>query len=386
MISAVSIDWDACINLMLQAMQVLQQGGLRLLALLHLTRDVDGQPAWPFALRLSGEVMLIDRSVARALLAALAYLAAAALLLLLGLFWKRWRLPLLAIGAGLLLFTPWPDAALFTTAATPTSFHVSPERFSAAAIVRGERIYRAQCLACHGGDGKGNTPLALSLAVAPPNLSSGLLWRRFDGDLYWSLRHGKGGMPGFAGKISAADSWALIDYMKANAAGVGIGDTGGWPRPIALPDMTLVCGNAHAARLSQWQGQRIRVVIGKPGAADTEDPRLQSVLLGATASDAVGAIDCAGVETDAVRAIAIITGTPEDRLPGTELLADRDGWLRARSSGGAWSQDDMLCRSPLAGAGGQAPATSAVATTGIDQLIATMDADPVRFIKGGFVH
>jgi mono/diheme cytochrome c family protein len=376
-------DWEACINLMLQAMQGAQLGLLRLLSWLHLARDIDGQPAWPFARRLSGEVLLIDHNVVRALAGVLACLAAALLLLALAVAWRRRRWLLLGVTVALVLFAPWPEQALLTTAATPTSFHTSPERFSAAGIVRGEQLYRQQCIACHGADGRGNTPLGLSLAVAPPNLSSGLLWRRFDGDLYWSLRHGKGGMPAFEASTSPADRWALLDYLKANAAGVGVTDTGSWPRPIALPDMALDCRTSAVTRLDQWQGQRIRLVIGGSALNPSEDPRLQSVLLGGQASGAVGAIACASHEATALRAIAILTGVPEDRLAGTELLADRDGWLRARNSGGQWSQQDMLCRSPLAPAGTTSQDGSG---TGLDQLIAAMDDEPVRFIKGGFVH
>ena len=383
MIPEAGIDWDACIGLMLQAMQSLQQGLLHLLAALGAARDIDGQPAWPFALRLSGEVMLIDRSVARALLGALGYSATALLLVALSFAWKQARIPLLLAGSALLLFTPWPDTALLTAPAVPTSFHTSPTGFSATAIVRGEQLYTRQCIACHGADGKGNTPLALSLPVAPPNLSSGLLWRRSDGDIFWSLQYGKGGkggMPAFAARISVADSWALIDYMKANAAGVGITDTGAWPRPVALPDIALACRSPGATHLSQWHGQRIRLVVAKPGKAPPpEDPRLQSVLLnGAAAPDTVGAIDCANSQRDALHAIAIITGTPEEKLPGTQLLADRDGWLRARNASGDWSPDDMLCRSTAVGEGAGNTAG------GMDQLIAAMDADPVRFAKGGF--
>ncbi|QNB08883.1 cytochrome c [Herbaspirillum frisingense] len=388
--SRLQFDWDACLNLMLQAMQGLQQGLLQVLAWLHLAPQLDGQPAWPFALRLSGEVMLIDRSVARALLLALAWLGGALLLLCLALFWRRRRWLLLALAVVLTWFAPWPDASLITTAATPTSFQSAPHASTAASIVRGEQLYRSQCLACHGADGRGNTPLALSLPVAPPNLSSGLLWRRFDGDLYWSLRHGKGQMPGFAERTSVEERWALIDYMKANAAGVALRDTGSWPRPIALPDLAVGCRRSAVTHLRQWQGQRIRLVVGAAGANDVpgEDPRLQSVLLGAAtggSTGAVGAIDCSSTDASALRAIAIVTGIAEERLPGTELIADRDGWLRARSSGGAWSQSDMLCRSPLAGAATPTGAGPADAS-GIDQLIAAMDAEPVRFIKGGFVH
>ncbi|WP_290970052.1 cytochrome c [Herbaspirillum sp.] len=383
----IGIDWDACIDLMLRAMQLFQQALLQLLSILRIAADVDGQPAWPFALRLSGEVMLVDHGVARALLAALGCTAAALLLALVAMLWKRMRVPLLASAALLALFTPWPQAGLITTSATPTTFHNSPTGFSAEAIVRGERLYRQQCIGCHGADGKGNTPLALSLPVAPPNLSSGLLWRRFDGDIYWSLRHGKGSMPAFGERIGIADNWALIDYMKANAAGVGIADTGAWPRPVALPDLALACRRSGATRTGRWRGQRVRLVVGSGGTgngedARNEDPRLQSVLLGGATGNAVGAIDCVGADADGLRAIAIITGTPPAKLAGAELLADRDGWLRARSSGGAWSQSDMLCRSPLAVGLGAAGAKR----EGIDQLIAAMDADPVHFVKGGFVH
>ncbi|NQE49477.1 c-type cytochrome [Herbaspirillum rubrisubalbicans] len=377
-------DWDACLNLILQTMQAVQQGLLQLLAWLHLAAQIDGQPAWPFALRLSGEVLLIDHGVARALLVALAWLTVALLLLGLALFWRRRRWWLLTLAATLSWFAPWPAASLLTTDATPTSFQSSPHPFTAASIVRGEQIYRHQCLACHGADGRGNTPLGLALLVAPPNLSSGLLWRRLDGDLYWSLRHGKGQMPGFADTTTVQERWAVIDYLKANAAGVAARDTGTWPRPVALPDLALGCRRSPVTHVRQWQGQRIRLVVGST-TAPLEDPRLQSVLLGrltAPGSRTVGAIDCSSSDSNALHAIAILTGIAEERLPGTELIADRDGWLRARSSGGAWSQSDMLCRAPRAAPSRAEPATGG----GIDQLIATMDAEPVRFIKGGLVH
>lgn len=380
------LDWDACINLILQAMQALQQGLLQALAWLHLAAQIDGQPAWPFALRLSGEVMLIDRSVARALLVALAW-QGAALLLALAWGWRKRRWPLLVLATAITCWVPWPDATLLTTVATPTSFQTSPTPFSATSIVRGEHLYQRHCLACHGADGRGNTPLALALPIAPPNLSSGLLWRRFDGDLYWSLRHGKGQMPGYLDRLSVTERWDLIDFMKANAAGVAARETGSWPRPVALPDLALDCRRASVTHTRQWQGQRIRLVVA--GATPpAEDPRLQSVLLGnsehTTAAATVGAIDCTSHDASALRAIAILTGIAPAQLPGAELIADRDGWLRARSNSGAWSQSDMLCRSPLA----SAPAVSgnAQGVGGIDQLIAAMDAEPVRFIKGGFVH
>lgn len=84
-------------------------------------------------------------------------------------------------------------------------------------------------------------------------------------------------------------------------------------------------------------------------------------------------------------ALSLIAGT--DQLAGTQLIADRDGWLRARGAPGktGWSDDDLLCRSeraPVAwGQGAAAPPAD-----GLGALIARMDAQPVRFVKGGFIH
>lgn len=393
------IDWNACTNLLLQAMQAGQHGLLQVLAVLGLTHDVDGQPGWPFATRLSGEVLLIDRSVVRSLLTALASSAAGVLLVVLALAWRRGRWPLLAGAIALFCYVPWPDQALLAAPATPASFHVSPTAFSAASIVRGQALYTQQCTACHGANGKGDTPLGLSLSTAPPNLAGPLLWRRADGDLLWHIRHGKGAMPAFE-QLSAADAWALVDYMKANAAGTSLRDTGLWQQPIALPSLPVRCAAQAATATPQWRGQRIRLVLpDAAGALPLEDPRLNSVLVGAasTAPPVAGqpAIDCVDDDRQSLLALAVITGQAPTRMAGTQLIADRDGWLRARKSpsdAASWSDADMLCRSPLASAdknsetAGKSGSGVAGVQQGLDGLIAAMDAEPVRFVKGGFIH
>lgn len=395
------IDWNVVTNLMLHTMQAAQRGLLHIIAALGLSHSADGQPAWPFAQRLSGEVMLIDRTVARALFTALVWSVLALLTAIIALTWRRGRIPLLAVALVIVWFTPWPDSHLLLSPATPASFHTSTTGFSAAAIVRGELIYTQQCISCHGADGRGNTPQGLALQVAPPNLASGLLWRKADGDVFWHIRHGKGGMPAFA-RLSEDDAWALIDYMKANAAGNSIKAIGSWSQPIALPAMPLDCASGRADATPQWRGQRVRLVLAdKPG--DTlplEDPRLHSAVVGAAVpiKDSAGqpAIDCRVASGDAWESLAIITGVAAQQLDGTQLIADRDGWLRARkapgTSGSGWSDEDMLCRSPLP-ASANATATGGAQQQGgeknqqgLDKLIAIMDAEPVRFVKGGFVH
>lgn len=407
------IDWNACINILLGLMQASQHVLLHLLAALGLTQDIDGQPGWPFATRLSGQVMLIDRSVARALLVALAASGLAVTLFALGLLARRrQRLAAWGLAAVLAWLAPWPDHTLLIASATPTSFHDSPTRFADASIVRGERLYVQQCASCHGANGRGDTALGLSLATAPPNLAGPLLWRRADGDLLWAVRHGKGAMPAFA-QLSASDAWALIDYMKANAAGTSLRETGTWQQPVRLPAMRIDCTRAALHGTDQWQGQRVRVVLARAGAAAPgEDPRMQSLLLdpkhvvAAHGQPGMPSVDCRNTDQQAWHALEIVTGTPAAQMEGLQLIADRDGWLRARKSAvdgsTGWSDADMLCRSPLAtqdldqdnsgritavaAGANQAGKSGQVAQQGLERLIAAMDAEPVRFIKGGFVH
>ncbi|WP_431111264.1 c-type cytochrome [Variovorax paradoxus] len=385
--SAPEADW---LNLLIGLLQGAQLQLLRVLDALGLARHVHGQPAWPWSLRLSGENLLIDLGQARSLAWTLVFAAAALLALLLALLWRRPRFYFLAMVPMLLIAAPWPEAHVLLVPATPTSFHAAPPGFTAASIARGRVLYEQNCVACHGAGGNGEGPLAASLAVWPPNLSGPLLWRRADGDLLWRILHGardarEGGatMPGFGAKIDEADAWALIDYMKALGAGRSLRALGNWPQPVGLPDMAVRCGSQPPRMLASWRGQRVRIVAGN--AAPAEDPRLVTVLLVPPSSMASGATaDCIAQSAAAWEALTLITGT--DRLAGTQLIADRDGWLRVRGEPGkaGWSDDDLVCRSErapaLAGQGAASPAD------GLGALIARMDAEPVRFVKGGFIH
>ncbi|BEP60648.1 hypothetical protein GmRootV213_12020 [Variovorax sp. V213] len=378
-------DW---LNLLIGLLQGAQLQLLRMLDALGLASHVHGQPAWPWAHRLSGENLLIDLGQARSLAWTLVFVAAAVLALLLALFWRRPRFYFLALVPMLLIAAPWPEARVVLVPATPTSFQNSPTGFTAASIAKGRALYEQNCVACHGADGKGEGPLAASLAVWPPNLNGPLLWRRADGDLLWRILHGtrdarEGGqptMPGFVEKLDEADAWALIDYMKALGAGQSLRALGSWPQPVGLPDMAVRCGSQPPRLLASWRGQRVRIVAGD--AAPAEDPRLVTVRLVPPAGAAAPAADCVADSAAAWEALALIAGT--DQLAGTQLIADRDGWLRARGQPdkAGWSDDDLLCRSERAAEQGGA----ALPADGLGALIARMDAQPVRFVKGGFIH
>ncbi len=384
------------LNLLIGLLQGAQLQLLRALDALGLVQHAHGQPAWPWALRLSGENLLIDLGQARRLGLTVVVLAAALLVLLLALLWRRRRLWLVALAALLVVAAPWPEAHVVLVPAYPTSFQKSPTGFTADSIAQGRTLYAAQCVACHGTDGRGQGPLAASQPVWPPDLAGPLLWRRADGDVLWHVLNGmrerRNGrdtetMPAFGHVLRDGDAWALIDFMKAQSAGESLRAAGLWTRPIAPPDVAVQCKGKAPRMLSSWRGQRLRIVAAG-GERLLEDPRMVTVLLRpGTAADA-GASDCIADSPAAWAAFSLIAAT--DTLAGTQLIVDRDGWLRARGEPGkgAWSDDDLLCRTDAPAQPNAAHAANAqtLPPDGLSALIARMDAEPVRFVKGGFVH
>lgn len=387
---------DGWLNALIGLLQGAQVALLQALAALGLAEASHGQPAWPWALKLSGENLLIDLGQARRLAGSLAVVALVVVLLLLAGIWKRARVGVLVAVPLMLLAAPWPDARVVWVAATPASFHRSPTGFTVQSIAQGRTLYAQHCVGCHGADGRGLGAWADARSMSPPNLAGPLLWRRADGDLLWHVMHGMRArdgaptMPAFAERLRDDEAWALIDFMKAQAAGETLRATGVWALPAALPDVAVRCDGQSPRRLASWRGQRVRIVAQDGAPTDRpvplEDPRLVTVRLAPSAQaasrDGAGCVVDASEAADAWAAFALVTGTPS--LAGTTLIADRDGWLRARSRPGqaGWSDDDLLCRTDTAPRAVQ----TAVVADGLGALIARMDAQPVRYVKGGFVH
>ncbi|MFM9923771.1 cytochrome c [Variovorax sp. H27-G14] len=392
------------LNLLIGLLQGAQLQLLRALDALGLVQHAHGQPAWPRALRLSGENLLIDLGQARRLGLTVVVLGAALLVLLLALLWRRRSLWLVALATLLVVAAPWPEASVVLVPAYPTSFQKSPTGFTADSIERGRTLYAAQCVACHGTDGRGQGPLAASQPVWPPDLAGPLLWRRADGDVLWHVLNGmrdrRNGretetMPAFGHVLRDGDAWALIDFMKAQGAGESLRAAGLWTQPIAPPDVAVQCKGKAPRMLSSWRGQRMRIVAAG-GDGLLEDPRMVTVYLQPVqavqaGTAAAGTGDCIADSPAAWAAFSLVAAT--DKLAGTQLIVDRDGWLRARGEPGkgAWSDDDLLCRTETparVNVTDAANATNAkpLPPDGLSALIARMDAEPVRFVKGGFVH
>lgn len=369
-----------------------QTGLLQLWQALGLTGEVDGQPAWPWAQRVAGEQLLQDLGQARQLVWSLVVLIAVLALLAWAVLWRRGRPWLLAGAMMALVLAPWPERQVVLASALPTSFHRNPLPFSDAVIAQGAAHYQRLCLRCHGDAGNGQGADAADQPVWPPNFVGPLLWRRAEGDLLQAVRYGmhdaqgRTTMPGFAQQLSVDDSWAVLHFLRAQAAGQLLRVTGNWAQPIALPDMPMRCHRADKRQVRDWQGQRIRVVSTARVEKLEPDPRMVTLWLpqpGQNAAHVPEHVDCAITSgATALQALGWINGG--EFVREVQLLADKAGWLRARNGRGteSWNDGDLLCRTTDASA-----ATGALtAEDGLTRILRRMDAEPLGYVQGGRVH
>ena len=316
------------------------------------------QPLWPFDRQFSLVTVEEDPEFKQIVMVALLELGLAALVLAVALSMRRFRVVAAAIVAAV---TWWaaPDLRLLLVPAYPTSFYRSPTAFAASSITRGAMLYPSNCAACHGPGGHGDGPLAASLPVPPADLTASHLWAHLDGELFWWLARGieapdgQPAMPGFAEKLSPDDRWALIDYVRANNAGVAKRETGQWPVPVAAPALTATCADGTSVTLADLRGKAVRLIFvgGDQASTTVTDPNLTTLTIGPTGPG------CTDSDPAVPAAYAIALGTTPSALAGSELFIDPNGWMRSEQS------DNMtpaalaalvreICTYPLAAASG----------------------------------
>ena len=224
------------------------------------------------------------------------------------------------------------DGAAGLMAATPASYFVSPSGFSAEAIVRGERRFRAECASCHGAAGHGDGAAGALLANRPADLTARAIGEYGDGDLFWRAGH----TATQAGRLDDEGRWDVVDYIRALNRGAFLRVAGRASAPVRVPGFAAVCGDGEALGAEAMRGRVIRIVMPGRGAMRIE-PEAQ-VLGGGGGPVCVAAPDTA-------HAIAILLGTTREALAGSEFLVDPNGWMRARwrpGQPGGWPTADRL--------------------------------------------
>jgi mono/diheme cytochrome c family protein len=77
---------------------------------------------------------------------------------------------------------------------------------------RARKIFKDNCVVCHGADGTGNTPKGKALGAA--DLKSDEVQKQSDEELATVIAKGRGSMPAFADKLSQEAVNSLIAYIR----------------------------------------------------------------------------------------------------------------------------------------------------------------------------
>jgi copper transport protein len=112
------------------------------------------------------------------------------------------------LGAWITYHNPYPDVNSL----------VNPIPPSADSVAKGQAIYEARCLPCHGPYGKGDGPVGITLSPRPADLSKhGVLGVHPDGRLYDWITNGFPGNPAmqaFKNELTDEQRWHLVNYIR----------------------------------------------------------------------------------------------------------------------------------------------------------------------------
>ena len=81
-------------------------------------------------------------------------------------------------------------------------------------IAAGQKIYLKTCAMCHGKTGDADGPAVIELNIHPAKLSDPQLLTQSEGALFWKITTGKKPMPAYGKRLSEADRWNLVNYIR----------------------------------------------------------------------------------------------------------------------------------------------------------------------------
>ena len=91
----------------------------------------------------------------------------------------------------------------------------APISVTDAVLETGRERYNIYCSVCHDQTGSGNGIVVQRGYLRPPHLADERLIKSPDGYIYDVITNGVRNMPAYGDKISEADRWAIVTYVRA---------------------------------------------------------------------------------------------------------------------------------------------------------------------------
>jgi mono/diheme cytochrome c family protein len=89
----------------------------------------------------------------------------------------------------------------------------NPIKPTTVSIDNGKRLFDVYCTPCHGGDAKGNGPVAKKF-VPPPDLTLEAIRKRPDGFIYEQITSGGPIMPAQGDALRPRERWEIVNYLR----------------------------------------------------------------------------------------------------------------------------------------------------------------------------
>jgi len=89
----------------------------------------------------------------------------------------------------------------------------NPIKATKASTEKGKEIYESKCALCHGVNGDGKGPASAGLNPKPTNFRESHGEKMTDGEHFWKITTGKGGMPSFDKELTEVERWHVINYI-----------------------------------------------------------------------------------------------------------------------------------------------------------------------------
>ncbi len=103
---------------------------------------------------------------------------------------------------------PWVAPADARAVKNPVP--VTPEGLAAAA-----KLFKDNCVMCHGEKGQGDGESAKTLNRKPANFTDkAMMSQETDGALFWKMSQGRAPMPSWEDVFSETQRWQLVNYLR----------------------------------------------------------------------------------------------------------------------------------------------------------------------------